>query len=238
MLDAGFGVSLGAALAELRELDPQWDVLLVGAMGMVHPKGWRAYGANILVGLVAGTIRSPRVLSPRLHVPARPMCTHAYVLSPSGAAKLLAACPRANYHVDVAAWGVRSLNLYCTSPLLAKQAGGGHSTIGGGADRRWVPSFMLDSYTGAEFRWAFNGPVLQLGSLLLTMGRSVFSSALLTFLALATRSTLLGLLTLCWVGIQLLLINALKVQPRGYVVLNRHAWPRASAAAHAREKNA
>ena len=69
-----------------------------------------------------------------------------------GAAKLLALCPRANFHVDLAAWGQRGLNLYCVNPLLAKQT---HedTTIGGMADRSWIPHFV-DEYTGVDFQWA------------------------------------------------------------------------------------
>ena len=66
--------------------------------------------------------------------PLRPAGTHAYVISPAGARKLLAGCPRANYHVDVAAWGLRALQLFCVNPLLAKQTHA-DTTIGGNQAR-------------------------------------------------------------------------------------------------------
>ena len=48
--------------------------------------------------------------------------------------------------------GQRGLNLYCVNPLLAKQT---HedTTIGGMADRSWIPHFV-DEYTGVDFQWA------------------------------------------------------------------------------------
>ena len=121
----GFAPKLRAALAELPTLDPNWDVLLVGALGCIHPR--HRYGANLIVGAAAGGLRYPRELSATISIPLRPMGTHAYVLSPAGARALLARCPRANFHVDVAAWGETSLRLYLVSDpnngsLLALQA--------------------------------------------------------------------------------------------------------------------
>ena len=110
---AGFAPKLSAALAELPTLDLNWDVLLVGALGCIHPH--RRYGFNLIVGAAAGGLRYPRVLSATISVPLRPMGTHAYVLFPKGARTLLARCPRANFHVDVAAWGETSLRLYFAS---------------------------------------------------------------------------------------------------------------------------
>ena len=78
----GFAQKLRAALTELPTLDPKWDVLLVGALGCVHPR--HRYGANLIVGAAAGGLRYPRVLSATISVPLRPMGTHAYVLSPVG----------------------------------------------------------------------------------------------------------------------------------------------------------
>ena len=43
--------ALSQALA-LAAADPSFDVLLVGALGCVHPRGW--YGANVLHGLMGG----------------------------------------------------------------------------------------------------------------------------------------------------------------------------------------
>ena len=161
-----FAARLESALAELPE---DWDVLLVGAIGAVLP---RKYGANILHAVGAGGMRWPRWLSETVHAPLRPFGTHAYVISAAGANKLLTRAPRASYHVDVVAWGMRGLNLFAVHPLLAKQTHG-DTTIGGFEDRSWIPKFTIDSYTGADFAWAWNAPLIQLGGsggFLLTSG--------------------------------------------------------------------
>ena len=66
----------------MSELPADWDVLLIGALGAVHPE--KRYGLNLPVALVAGGRRAPRKISPRLHVPLRPMGTHCYLISPRG----------------------------------------------------------------------------------------------------------------------------------------------------------
>lgn len=214
VLAASFATQLRAILAELATLERGWDVLLVGALGCVHPRG--RYGANVLHGLMGGGLRWPRSLSSTLHVPCRPFGTHAYVISPAGAERLLALCPRANFHVDVTAWGQRSLRLYLgTTPegeLLAKQAHQTPSTIGGLHDRAWLPTFTVDAYTGAEFAWAFNAPVLQVGGVVLTIGRSLCSTAALFVLAAATSSAACLWLACGWFSLQFALIQLLKAQ--------------------------
>ena len=197
-----FADGLCTALAELAECDGSWDVCLAGALGCVHPGGW--YGANILHGLMGGGLRFPRRVSQHVHVPARPFGTHCYVLSPAGAQKLLELCPRANFHVDVAAWGQPGLRLYCATDssgcLLAYQAPTPSSTIGAVADRRWLPTWTVDTYTRAEFAWAFNAPVLQLCGHVLTIGRSLTSTLLLLALAVITRSAVCQWLAGVWIG--------------------------------------
>lgn len=113
--------------AAMEHLPDDWDVLLLGAVGAVSP---RYYHVNFLHAVFAGGLRWPRWHASDLHEPMRPFGTHAYVISERGAAKLLRKCPKVNYHVDVVAWGLRSLRLYAIHPLLAQQT---HSdtTIGG-----------------------------------------------------------------------------------------------------------
>ena len=101
-------------------------VLLLGALGAVHP---RYYHVNVGHAILAGGCRWPhgayRAFGPGgeqrggavVHTPLRPFGTHAYAISERGARKLLRACPRANYHVDVVAWGMRSLRLFAVHPL-------------------------------------------------------------------------------------------------------------------------
>ena len=225
VVEPSFAANLGAALAELMRVDASFDVLLVGALGCVHPR--YRYGANVLHGLMGGGIRWPQQLSPRIGVPARAFGTHAYLVSPVGARKLLSLCPRANFHVDVAAWGQRSLRLYLATDgaerMLAFQAQlPGDTTIGGVPDRgRLLPRFVVDTYTGAEFGWAFNAPVLQCGGAVLTIGRSLCSTALLLALAAASASPPLWRLALGWFGLQFSLIQTLKAT----------RWPRLAALA-------
>mmetsp|Transcript_31848 Transcript_31848/g.75235 ORF Transcript_31848/g.75235 Transcript_31848/m.75235 type:complete len:191 (-) Transcript_31848:89-661(-) len=154
----------------------------------------------------------PRV-SDAVHVPLRPAGTHAYVISPAGARKLLAGCPRANYHVDVAAWGLRSLQLFCVNPLLAKQTHA-DTTIGGNKDFAWLASktgpLVFDSYTGADLAWAYNTPLLRLGGdswfVLVSTGR-VFSVYLLGLLATYLTRSNTRLCTLLFALDQLMLLS-------------------------------
>ena len=148
------------------------------------------------------------------------MGTHAYLLSPAGARALLARCPRVNFHVDVAAWGETRLRLYLArdptdNSLLARQAPAdahGGSTIGGVPRSALLPNFTVDAYTGAEFGWAFNGPVLQVAGFVLTIGRSLVSTAFLFAFAAASASDAVWRMSAAWFAIQLLLIQALKVK--------------------------
>jgi len=190
ILAENFTASLHAAMDELPE---GWDVLLLGALGAVHPS---YYCTNFLHAMMAGGLRWPRgarkafsdAKPVAVHTPLRPFGTHAYVISEGGAKKLLAAAPRANYHVDVVAWGMRSLKLYAVHPLLAKQTHG-DTTIGGANDRTWLPEIIIDPYTGTDFAWAWNAPLIQIGGrggLLITSGRCVgtFVLGVITSLAL------------------------------------------------------
>ena len=148
VLADNFTEQLSAALDALPD---DWDVCLLGALGAVHPS---YYAVNLGHAMLAGGCRYPRGARKAfqdgepdggvaIHTPLRPFGTHAYALSERGAAKLLAAAPRANYHVDVVAWGLRSLNLFAVHPLLARQTHD-DTTIGGHHDRSWLPEIVID----------------------------------------------------------------------------------------------
>ena len=65
--------------------------------------------------------------------------------------------------------------MVCVHPFLARQGMEAQSTIGAvtsGVETR-LPRLILDEYTGVRFEWVFNAPVIRLGPILLTMGRSV-----------------------------------------------------------------
>lgn len=151
VLADNFTESLTAALDALPD---DWDVLLLGALGAVHPS---YYGVNVGHAILAGGCRWPRGARKAfrgdqeagaiaIHTPLRPFGTHAYALSERGARKLLAAAPRANYHVDVVAWGLRRLRLFAVHPLLARQTHD-DTTIGGHHDRSWLPEIVIDQCT-------------------------------------------------------------------------------------------
>jgi len=200
--------------AAMSELPADWDVLLIGALGAVHPD--KRYGLNLPVALVAGGMRRPRRLSERLHVPLRPMGTHCYLISPRGAAALLACLPRACFHVDAAAWGRREISLLATHPMLARQS---HedSTIGGA---QWhLPAITADEYTGVSFGWAWCEPLVQLNvlglRLLLTNGRAIIGMLIGLIAARLMRSVaVLGGTGVYVVGV-VLLVRLLTYGPFG-----------------------
>ena len=150
-----------------------WEVLLLGALGCVHPQ--RKYKLNRINAFVAGGGRVTRRVTEHCHVPRRPFGTHAYVLSRRGAAKLLRRASLATGHVDAVAWGIADLQLLCCDPMLAHQAMEAPSTIGAitGGLEAWLPKFKVDEYTGVTFEWAFNEPCIRVPGLgvVLTIGR-------------------------------------------------------------------
>eukprot|EP00930_Biecheleria_cincta_P049748 TRINITY_DN34948_c0_g1_i1.p1 TRINITY_DN34948_c0_g1~~TRINITY_DN34948_c0_g1_i1.p1 ORF type:complete len:428 (-),score=72.35 TRINITY_DN34948_c0_g1_i1:114-1397(-) len=107
----------------LEELPEGWDVCLLGAVGCVNqdrePLSMKSYG-----WLTGGSRASPgktRTISPHLFVPYKPAGTHAYMISRKGAEVLANACPKARFHVDLTAWSVPQLKLYCAKDYLATQ---------------------------------------------------------------------------------------------------------------------
>jgi len=208
VLSDNFNAELSDAL---KQAPHDWDVILVGALGAVHP---RYYWINLFHSILAGGMRWPRNHSAAILTPLRPFGTHAYALSVRGARKLLAAAPRASYHVDVIAWGTRGVKLYAVHPLLAKQTHG-DTTIGGMADRSWLPSLTVDEYTGTDFAWAWNAPLLQIGGasgLLVTSGR-------------ALSTGLLGLFFYAWLRIPALLYATLGYASAFTLLLRLLTWP-------------
>ena len=61
------------------------------------------------------------VTSSFLHAPMCPYGTNAYVIRPRGAQKLLDKFPCACYHVDIAAWGFKELQILAIHPIVAWQ---------------------------------------------------------------------------------------------------------------------
>ena len=88
---------------------------------------------------------------------------------------------------------------------------GGDTTIGGLSDRRGLPTWIIDDYTGAELSWAFNSPILHVRGVVLTIGRSLCSTLALVLVAAVTRSALWMGFAAGWVVLQAVLIRLLRV---------------------------
>eukprot|EP00981_Chlorochromonas_danica_P009633 scaffold2798_cov160-Ochromonas_danica.AAC.2 len=89
-------------LENLRDLNrsEKFDVILLGAIGRVHPDGKDSYSSRIFSSYIGGNRHLKRI-SASLYEPIRPAGTHAYMVSREGAQKLLSLCPKATYHVDL-----------------------------------------------------------------------------------------------------------------------------------------
>eukprot|EP00929_Paragymnodinium_shiwhaense_P103563 TRINITY_DN67143_c0_g2_i1.p1 TRINITY_DN67143_c0_g2~~TRINITY_DN67143_c0_g2_i1.p1 ORF type:complete len:509 (-),score=114.95 TRINITY_DN67143_c0_g2_i1:120-1577(-) len=123
-----FHQRLGSILEELPE---DWDICLLGAVGCVttdvEPIPMKFYGY-----MCGGTRAAPgksRNISENLFVPYKPLGTHAYMVSQKGAKKLLELLPKATYHVDLAAYSLQDINLYCAKEHLARQRFDDDSTV-------------------------------------------------------------------------------------------------------------
>mmetsp|Transcript_6767 Transcript_6767/g.9879 ORF Transcript_6767/g.9879 Transcript_6767/m.9879 type:complete len:344 (+) Transcript_6767:35-1066(+) len=187
MLDEAFYDHLHEAIQGLEacpETKDNWDVLILGGFGSIHPQGQR--GMRDVNSLLLGGSRPPRVISATdnltLHVPRRPFGTQAYVLSQRGATKLVKEAWYAAGHVDCVIWGIQELNIACCDPLLAHQNMSFPSTIGSkswGPDS-WLPDTMLvDQYSKVSVKWALGEPLIRIPIInkVLTIGKAIYLSA-------------------------------------------------------------
>lgn len=155
----------------------RWDVLLLGALGCVHPQKIK-FGFNWIPSLVGGKWRKTRRVaslsstkamktkkhagkfqkdslqskngeSPFLHTPMCPYGMHAYVIHPRGAQKLLEKFPRACYHVDVVAWGFKELQILALHPLIAWQTN--QDTTIGGLVHLWKGIKILPTWIADQY---------------------------------------------------------------------------------------
>lgn len=163
------------------EFRDKWDVLLLGAFSCVHPDG-RQGVANRGQAFLLGDGRRPRRVTSHIHIPHRPLGTHAYILSQRGARKLLSLASRATWHVDCVIWGIRELNLFLCDPMLAFQDAESPSSLGAVTKgvETWLPKWKMDEYTEVRFDWAMNEPFLRIPFLnvTVTIGRYITSFAL------------------------------------------------------------
>jgi len=116
-----FKDTLKEYLQRLQKEGSSYDVLLLGAIGRVHPNGKESFGSRLFSNYIGGK-RPREILSSYLFKPRRPAGTHAYMVSNAGARRLLGLCPKATFHVDLdvraalGGWGeVAGLaNLFCS----------------------------------------------------------------------------------------------------------------------------
>jgi len=225
-----FREMVSEALSKLQIADESWDVLLLGAIGCVHPQK-RGFGLNIIPCLVGGKWRQMRRIANLahaentagcVHIPMCPYGCHAYVISPKGAAKLLRRCKDgASYHVDVVAWGLPNLRIYAVHPLLVHQSnldttiGGLHNTNAGSEQHQQNKlKGICDSYTGFNLIWALNAPLLRVGGnlapwLLLTNGRAIFLMVLGIVVSVSFQSKPMLILTAVYVASIVVVIRIL-----------------------------
>lgn len=107
----------------LADLPKDWDICLIGAVGCIG-QDKEAFPMKLYELITGGGRPAPgksRTLSDHIFVPYRPAGTHSYMVSRKGAEFLMKACPKARYHVDLTAWGLKDLKLYCARNFLATQ---------------------------------------------------------------------------------------------------------------------
>jgi GR25 family glycosyltransferase involved in LPS biosynthesis len=118
-----FKQKLEANLRKLRAetaKDQEFDVILLGAIGRVHPDADDAIGSLFFSHYIGGK-RPLKHLTEYRYQPRRPAGTHAYMVSNKGARKLLELCRKATYHVDLDAWRHPDLDITMFRPMLAYQ---------------------------------------------------------------------------------------------------------------------
>ena len=119
----GFKEKLESNLLKLRAEEPEdqeFDVILLGAIGRVHPQAKDAIGSLFFSHYIGGK-RPLKLINDYRYQPRRPAGTHAYMVSKKGAQKLLTLCSKATYHVDLDAWRHPELDITMFRPMLAYQ---------------------------------------------------------------------------------------------------------------------
>jgi glycosyl transferase, family 25 len=103
-----------------KEADTNFDVIMLGAIGRVHPEGKDGVGGRFFSIYIGGK-RPLKIINDYRYQPRRPAGTHAYMVSYKGAQKLLKLCSKASYHVDLECWRHLDLDLTMFHPMLAYQ---------------------------------------------------------------------------------------------------------------------
>lgn len=145
---------LNHALLDLRNIDPDWDVLYLGNFGVVNT--------------------DQNALSPFLYKPYMPLAAHGYVVSLKGAKRLLDMLNKVNGHVDVN-MGIQGylngLRYYGTRPMIAFQnASVNQSTQIDSQFPTTLNLFMnnIKDAVGIPFSFHFSSPFMQISGLPIT----------------------------------------------------------------------
>lgn len=121
-------------LENMRSIEgEEFDVLLLGAIGRVHPEGKDNFGTLFFSSYMGGS-RPFIKITDHFYQPQKPAGTHAYLVTYSGAQKLLTLCPKATFHVDLDAWRHRQLVIRMFTPMLVFQTFAPTSLTGSGVE--------------------------------------------------------------------------------------------------------
>ena len=155
-----------------------YDVLLLGAIGRVHPENEDALGSKVFSLYIGGNRPLKTIVKydgMTYYQPQRAAGTHAYIVSQSGARKLLKMCPKAVFHVDLDAWRHKNLKIRMFSPMLVYQTFDDTSLSDvKSKDRiarlvkkstlyKKLETMLADSYTQQPLQHVLDEPILQLG---------------------------------------------------------------------------
>lgn len=174
----GFKEKLLSNMLKLRAEKPEdqdFDVILLGAIGRVHPQAKDAIGSLFFSHYIGGK-RPLKLINDYRYQPRRPAGTHAYMVSRKGAEKLLKLCSKATYHVDLDAWRHPDLDITMFRPMLAYQTFEHTSLTDVSRDRNPVATSLLktgpmmalrewaaDPHTRQPWSHVFAEPLIQFG---------------------------------------------------------------------------
>lgn len=159
--------------------DVEYDVLLLGAIGRVHPDDRDAIGSKIFSLYIGGNRPLKTIIKyddMTYYQPRRAAGTHAYIVSQAGARKLLKLCPKAVFHVDLDAWRHSDLKIRMFSPMLVHQTFEDTSLsdvkskdmiakyMKKSSLYKKLETFLADKYTHQPLQHVLDEPIIQLGS--------------------------------------------------------------------------
>ena len=156
------GTTLGTLTAAMAELPPDWDLLFLGCFTCAG-----RHLMDLPVAMAHGRRLRDVSYSQHLSIPSMVLGTHAYVVSPGGAQRLLALLDSASNHVDIAMTGVLpQLKAFACRPQLAVQAAAEFANSSTAAKAPTLLNRLLDQSLDDQNRtmaWMLSVPVMRLG---------------------------------------------------------------------------